>query len=233
MLKPLDWDSDFFGIKTARIDASDLSENQLLEEIKKSVESNFSLVYIFAPHDDASLKKIILNGGGKLADEKVTYLIKSSSVDPVSSEFIHSCLGSEIDEDLESLAIESGKYSRFRIDDRIPRNKFEDLYRLWIQNSLSGVFAKEVYVFEEDGEKLGMVSMDIRNGAGWIGIIAINENYRGKSIGKLLMHAAIRYCKEKHAEILNVQTQKANNVSCEFYEKLGFTVRNIEDVYHL
>jgi len=233
MMRSLEWDSDFFGIKTARIDALKLSGEELAEQLENFHNSSFGLLYIFAPHNLSCHNKEILSAGGILMDEKVTFTMNVDSINPSLSPHIRSCKGSEMDKDLETLAIESGKYSRFKVDKRIPRNKFEELYRLWMKNSLNGTFAKEVYAYEDEGQKLGMITIDIRENEGWIGIIAVNEAYRGRSIGKLLMHAAIRFCKENKVSILNVQTQLENKISCAFYEKIGFAVRGVEDVYHV
>lgn len=233
MILPLEWDSNFFGIKTGKLDFADIPVNELIARIKTVNNCNFQLVYIFTPHNDKVLKEEIVKAGGQLYDEKVTYSLNISEFSPVFSEFISSCKGAEIDKDLETLAIESGTFSRFRTDPKIPRKKFEDLYRLWMTNSLNGTFAKEVFAYEENGKRLGMVSIDIRKGEGWIGIIAVNEAFRGKAIGKLLIHAAIQFCKENNLNILNVQTQMENTGSCAFYEKIGFQIRSIEDVYHL
>jgi len=233
MIKPLDWDSNFFGINTGRLDAVNKPDEDIRKIPEVAKGSGFRLIYIFAPHDNEKLSGEILKTGAVLADEKVTFSMNVAEFAPSISENVVSCLGSEMDDELESLAIESGKYSRFQTDERIPRKKFEDLYRLWMKNSLSGNFAKQVYAYEEEGKRLGMVSIDIRQGEGWIGIIAVNENYRGRSIGKLLIHKVIQFCRENKVNVLNVQTQLANQVSCAFYEKTGFSVKNIEDVYHL
>ena len=233
LIKPLEWDSNFFGIKTGRLDAAHISADELISGLKTFSKGEYQLVYVFAPHNDKGLKEEICKAGGKLCDEKVTYSINISNFTSVPSSFIHSCKGVEMDKDLEALAIESGTFSRFRTDEKIPRDKFEELYGLWMKNSLNGTLAKEVFAFEENGKRLGMVSIDIRKDEGWIGIIAVNETYRGRAIGKLLVHAAIRFCKDHKVNILNVQTQMENKGSCAFYEKLGFRIRGIEDVYHL
>jgi GNAT superfamily N-acetyltransferase len=233
MTRLLEWDSEFFGFKTGKLDALNLSKDELVTQLKKIKSSGFRLIYLFAPHDDSSLKKEILRVGGKLADEKVTFSMNISGFDPLSTGFIHSCKGVEMDNDLESLALESGIYSRFKTDNLIPENKFEDLYQTWMGNSLNGKFAKDVFTFEEDGKKIGMVSIDIRNNEGWIGLIAVDQKFRGRSVGKFLIHAVIRFCQDNQLTILNVQTQLANKESCTFYEKVGFKIRNIEDIYHL
>jgi dTDP-4-amino-4,6-dideoxy-D-galactose acyltransferase len=233
MIRPLDWDSNFFGIKTGKLDLVNISDDDLFAQLKSANFVEFQLVYIFATHGVNSINEAISKTGAKLYDEKVTYVIDTYDFTPVSSEFIATCKGAEMGKDLEELAIESGIYSRFRIDPKIPRNKFEELYRLWMKNSLDGSFATEVFTYEDHGKRLGMVSVDIRKAEGWIGIIAVNENYRGRSIGKYLIHKAIQYCKDNNVKILNVQTQMLNKVSCAFYEKIGFRVRSVVDVYHL
>ena len=233
MILPLEWDSNFFNVKTGKLDAKNISREELFNQLTSIRNGEFQLVYIFAPHNDPMLRKEIFNAGGKLCDEKITYTINLSGIPTTPPGFIKSCKGAEMDTDLEALAIESGRYSRFRTDDKIPRDKFEDLYRLWMMNSLNGKFAKEVFAYEDKGKRMGMVSVDIRNGEGWIGIIAVNETFRGRAIGTLLMHAAMQFCKDNSVNILNVQTQKENKVSCAFYEKIGFRVGNIEDVFHL
>jgi dTDP-4-amino-4,6-dideoxy-D-galactose acyltransferase len=233
MIIPLEWDTNFFGIKTGKLDAEVYPAEEFIARLKTLIHSEFQLIYVFAPHNDTLLKKEIFESGGNLYDEKVTYSLNLSGFSPEFSSNIHSCKGTEMDNDLEALAIESGKFSRFRTDPKIPKKKFEDLYRLWMKNSLSGTFAKEVFAYEEDRKKLGMISIDIRQGEGWIGIIAVNETYRGRAIGKLLVHSVIKLCQDNKVGILNVQTQKENIVSCTFYEKIGFSVNSIKDVYHL
>jgi dTDP-4-amino-4,6-dideoxy-D-galactose acyltransferase len=233
MIRPLEWDSNFFGIKTGRLDTENRTTAEIISQLKSFKKSTFQLIYVFTLHNEAGPGKEIIKAGGRLVDEKVTYSMNISGFVPPLSVFIRSCMGAEMDRDLESLAIESGKYSRFRTDGQIPRKKFEELYRLWMKNSLNGTFAKEVFSYEEDGKKLGMVSIDIRQGEGWIGIIAVNEAFRGRSIGKNLIHAAVGFCRDNNVSILNVQTQAENKVSCSFYERIGFRIRNVEDVYHV
>lgn len=232
MIKKLDWDSSFFGLKTGRLDLITSGPEDSSGQLKLIEGTDFQLIYIFTPHKNNALKIELEKKGARLVDEKVTYSMDISGLETLSSGLVYSCLGSPMDNDLEALALESGKYSRFRIDDKIPREKFEGLYRLWMVNSLNGKFAKDVFAYVDSGRKLGMASVDVRNEEGWIGIIAVDEASRGRSIGKLLMHAAIRFCQQQKINTLNVQTQVTNKVSCAFYEKLGFSVKNIEDVYH-
>jgi len=233
MIKALEWDSNFFGLNTGKLDAVNLSGDELVSALSTAKNSDFKLVYIFASHHDETIKKKILMSGAKLTDEKVTYTMNVSEFNPILSENICSRIGSELNTEFESLAFEAGQYSRFRTDEQIPRKKFEELYSLWMKNSLNGTFAKEVFTWEEEGKKLGMVSLGIRNGEGWIGLIAVNEAYRGKSIGKHLIHSVIDWFRKNKIEILNVQTQLENKSSCAFYEKVGFNIKGIEDVYHL
>ena len=65
-----------------------------------------------------------------------------------------------------------------------------------------------------------------------IGLLAVDEEARGKSIGKLLMHAAFIKCRDLGYKEVQVVTQKANATACAFYEKLGFRIEKVENIYH-
>jgi len=233
MIQALDWDSNFFGIRVGKLDLTSVSGDDLARGISEITESGFKLIYAFAAHDESSVKTSVLKSGGVLRDEKVTFTMDVTGFKPQLSSFVRSCKGEPMSSEFEYLAFEAGRYSRFRTDEQIPRKKFEELYSLWMVNSLNGSFAKEVFVWEEDEAKLGMVSLGVKNNEGWIGLIAVSELHRGKSIGKYLIHQVIEYCQKQGIKILNVQTQLENRGSCAFYEKVGFRISNIEDVYHI
>lgn len=233
MIQALEWDSNFFGIKVGKLDLTTLSGDDMLRGVSEINKSDCKLIYVFAAHDEAKIKETLLKSGGILRDEKVTFSMDVRGFKHQLSSFVRSCKGEQMSSEFEYLAFEAGRYSRFRADEQIPRKKFEELYSLWMVNSLNGSFAKEVFIWEEDKAKLGMVSLGVKNNEGWIGLIAVSELHRGKAIGKYLIHQVIDYCQKQGIKILNVQTQLENRGSCAFYEKVGFKISNIEDVYHI
>lgn len=232
MIRELKWDSDFFGFPVGRIDLKESSPEILRNIGEKIRNSDFRLIYLFTPHNKDSLRNQMLKTGAFLADEKLTYRMKITKPHPEISPFVKSIKGEKMDHELEYLALESGKYSRFHMDPLIEKSKFEELYRLWMINSLNGTFADEVFVFTHAGINIGMITASVRNEEMWIGIVAVNEEFRGQGVGVSLIRAVINFCYEKGLHYLNVQTQRANKGSCTFYEKTGFSLSYTEDIYH-
>ncbi len=81
----------------------------------------------------------LLDGyGGKLVDRKATYSRTLEGLSdgeglPRPSDFkIVSYSGADASVELIELAIAAGGYSRFRIDPRLPQEKFRRMYGLWI-----------------------------------------------------------------------------------------------------
>ncbi|MNH44957.1 TDP-fucosamine acetyltransferase [compost metagenome] len=63
-------------------------------------------------------------------------------------------------------------------------------------------------------------------------MIAVNEQKRGKGVGKFLMRQADRFFKEKQASGATVVTQLDNIPACRLYEKMGYTILKNESIYH-
>ena len=73
----------------------------------------------------------------------------------------------------------------------------------------------------------------MKKSGGSIGLLAVDESVRGNSVGRELIKAAFSSFGKRGISNIEVVTQKANKAACRFYETCGFTVRNIENVYHL
>ena len=134
---------------------------------------------------------------------------------------------------LKILALQSGLYSRFKIDLRFDNGEFQKLYSEWIEKSVKKIISKEILVYYKQNDEKGFVTLDIKAGIGSIGLIAVDELERGNSIGKELMNAALYFFKNQNVNNIEVVTQKANVIACKFYKSLGFEVKSIENIYHI
>jgi dTDP-4-amino-4,6-dideoxy-D-galactose acyltransferase len=133
---------------------------------------------------------------------------------------------------LIDLAIESGIYSRFNVDPKIGRKKFEELYTRWIIKSVSKEIADDVLVYKIGGEIAGFVTVGQKNGRADIGIIAVDKSYRGKGIGKTLMKTAENFYFDK-LKLIQVVTQGHNLPAIKLYEGCEFKIEKVEFLYHL
>ena len=223
----LNWDSNFFKFPVARInDEVDILDNTNI--LQNLFESNIKLAYY------SSSQKLIIPGNNfydiKLVDKKITYLKEITDL-PVNENIIFYDKNYP-EEKLISLALESGIYSRFNVDEKIGHENFEALYKQWIVRSVAKEIADEVLVYKINGEIAGFVTAGKKNKRADIGLIAVDQSHRGKGIGKALMYSAENYY-AGNLKSIQVVTQGNNMPACKLYESCGYLVEKQEYFYHL
>ncbi|MEP7167186.1 MAG: GNAT family N-acetyltransferase [Candidatus Woesebacteria bacterium] len=68
---------------------------------------------------------------------------------------------------------------------------------------------------------------------GWIGLLFVNPDYRGRGTGKKLIDTIKEYFKEQHCETVRLLVHSDNSDAVKLYEKYGFTPKEIEMVLPL
>ena len=227
----LDWDSNFFGFKVAKIEGVKIDESELDKSLKLFKKKKFTLVYA-SFREKINSSSIFLNDYEiKLVDKKVTYL-KDVDRGSLYEQGIFNYDLKNPTQQMLKLALESGVYSRFNYDKKIGKSKFEELYKLWMINSVNGSIAKKIIVFKEESNILGMVTLTEKGDRADIGIIAVDNDSRGKGIGKALMKAAEKWAHHNNYSNIQVVTQGFNKPACKFYKKIGFSEEKVEFFYH-
>lgn len=216
----LEWDSNFFNLEVASIEWKHFS----LADCE-----GYDLLYVKSDRE----QEVAINGFEKTwTEKKVVYHKFLNAFNPTHSAIFNS---SETDyslQQLNELAFESGKHSRFKLDYKIEKHKFFELYELWVVNSLNKKFADEVLIYKEDSKIIGFVSYKITDTFATIGLIAVNLNHQGKGIGKALIHQVENKLIQKNIFELRIPTQESNVQACFFYEKLGYEKFQITIINH-
>lgn len=226
----LDWDSDFLNFNVCRI-------NGLIENIEdlKAVDSimderRFKLAYY------SSVKELNFDNIEsleiKLVDKKTTFVKKinnSLKCHPLISSYESDFPSKK----LLDLAIQSGIYSRFNVDTKIGKEKFEELYKLWIIKSVKKEIAKDVIVYKHDIDISGYLTLGEKNNRADIGLVAVDLNYRGMGIGRILLENAEKLAFDYGYKDIQVVTQEDNIPACKLYENLGYSVESMEYFYHI
>lgn len=234
-LEYLDWDSGSFGFKIGLIVLDNsLSESLLNNLMEQAKEEKYKLVYVFTPEYTDLSNEILMEQNGKLVDRKILYRLNVSGNNVEYDDTILDWSAKKLTDDILQLSYLSGQHSRFFIDKKFPIEAFENLYKEWIDKSLSGHLADRVFVAIENKQIIGFVTLkineDIRNGE--IGLIAVSEQAQGRRYGTKLVNQCIAYIQEKSMRSLTVATQMDNVQGCLFYERYGFLKDKITNVYH-
>lgn len=228
----LEWDSQFFKMNIWKLSNPSLTSAALHTELKQLHDRNAQLIYWLADrkHTDQELFSNLYEC--HLVDTRVTYLRKAIPV--AGSNFSISVYDQPFPEKkLIDLAIQSGQFSRFRVDKNIPNSACEELYSLWITNSVNKKIAREVLVYRVDGEIVGFITVGEKNNKGDIGISAIDPDFRGRGIGKALFIEAINWFARNGYSEIQVVTQAANKPANKLFESCGFAADSVAYWYHL
>ena len=227
----LTWDTKFFEIQTGRIIPTSLQENHLASILTEMRQKGFQLVYWASDHQYAyDLQPY----SGILVDKKTTFEINLQNINldsmplPKTEPYSSSLPFSQ----LEKLAIQSGFFSRFARDNSFPHEKFTALYKTWIRKSVSGEMANEVLVIRKNNHIAGMITLSNKNGVGDIGLISVDEEFRGRKFGQQLVYDAQRWFIQNGCHTAHVVTQGDNLPACRLYEKCGYQKIKIEFYYH-
>ena len=227
----LTWDTEFFGIMTGRIIPTSMQENHLASILTEMRQKGFQLVYWASDHQ---YEYDFQPYSGILVDKKTTFEINLQNIDldsmPLSKTEPYS--NSFPFFQLEKLAVQSGIFSRFARDNSFPHEKFTALYKTWIRKSVSGEMANEVLVIRQNNHIAGMVTLSKKNEVGDIGLIAVDEEFRGSKFGQHLVYDAQRWFIQHSCHTAHVVTQGDNLPACHLYEKCGYQEIKIEFYYH-
>jgi len=226
LINKLSWDSDFFGYPIGIIS---LSENESLDEAIL-YKSSYKLIYISSKNELANFANKIRH-----VDTKITFKknILNQNYD-LGNSICHS-FDSNIHDysQLKILALESGKYSRFKLDRNFRNGEFEKLYTKWLDESIKKKIAREVFVYTKNNDVVGFITVGKKTSILYdIGLISVSPNYQGQGIGSILIKNAEVYASLQNAHDMQVVTQEQNSNGVNLYIKNGYRVDTKVFIYH-
>lgn len=239
MIEILQWDSEFFGFGIGKIDLAGAVELGSTEIERQMQHQDIRLLYIFHQQDQSPVplhsKDFTQHTGATLVDRKVVFAkALEEEKEKTTTPGISRIGNHQPTPQLYSLALQSGVYSRFRLDKNFPPGSFGRMYKMWLEKSLSGELADEVLIAGSDPQTTpGMATLSLKNDTATIGLIAVDEKARGQKTGHKLMTAARQIAAQAGKTQITVATQLDNHAACAFYKQLGYEVKEIWQVYHL
>jgi dTDP-4-amino-4,6-dideoxy-D-galactose acyltransferase len=230
----LDWDSDFFGRRIARVESSCVAASGMCTVDEWCAEHGVECAYLLIDSSDQPTCALAQTSGFKLVDVRVTpeCALSRSAVQgvPAAGPVVRVAKADDL-EQLEVIAGESHRETRFYMDGRFDKRRCDDLYRLWIAKSCRG-WADRVLVVEMEGSVVGYLTCHLNDRSGRIGLVAVSTSSRGKGAGSALMDAAHCWFREANADRISVVTQGRNSASLRLYQRAGMTVTSIQLWFH-
>lgn len=228
----LPWDSEFFSYHVGKISGVIENLSDLEDAANVIAQNQGKLTYFSSKTILGDFKESIDGLEVILVDKKTTFI---KPVDPTKE--MHPSVSTYANPKhhpkLFELAVQSGIYSRFNVDSRIGKDKFEEMYRLWMANSINKTIAKEILIYEVDGEIAGFLTLGEKNNRADLGIMAVESQYRGMGIARAFMNSADNWFGQHGYDSMQVVTQGDNLPACSLYLKYGFLIESVEYYYHL
>ncbi len=238
---PVDWDSRFFGFPVGRINLGSDFSRETLDATLRQGKSEFRLIYVFlkenGPNEIEGLEAPCVCYDRKLVYEKTV-----SSIAPELDSRLRLYTETACTKRLETLAVISGQQSRFRKDPLI-LPFYEQLFLTWINNATLGGTADAIWVWQgDDGKPSGLATTRVvkqtnpQTGQtvkdGRIGMLAVEEKYRGRGVGSSLIKA----CEYWGISAGLDKTSLAVPADCPAYvrlcDKAGYAAGSEVSVYH-
>jgi dTDP-4-amino-4,6-dideoxy-D-galactose acyltransferase len=246
----LQWDSDFFGLKIARLLGSNLNP-ALADEVDIWCQrQGVDCLYARLRPDDPKNGRTVLGYGYRLVDVRVTLEREidrglDNNLDALGAP--RACVVRPAQpRDLPALqrtARARHRDTRFFFDGNFPPERCEDLYERWITASFRGE-AQAVWVaqadeiqaenMEHNGECIGYITchLDGPEKPGRIGLFAVDATFTGRGVGRALVRAATSWFALQGLTRVSVVTQGRNVGALRLYERCGFCTAAVELFYH-
>ena len=228
----LSWDSKHFGLRIGRVTNARLTESSI-EEISQWTRDNaIDCLYFLADPDPATLR-LAMEAGFRFVDIRTTLEVSLDEPPPERTFDVRLARREDVN-NLRRIAGRSHHGSRFYSDGNFAQQLCDELYRIWIERScLDSGFASEVLVVERQAHVLGYVTYRLSSTLAEIGLVGIDQDFRGQGLGKLLLGAAVRRMQERGAETARVITQGTNVPALRLYQRFGFRPVSVGLWYHL
>jgi ribosomal protein S18 acetylase RimI-like enzyme len=244
----LAWDSAFFGMPIARVNAGALDEARAGAVDAWCTREGVACAYFLAAANEPATARCAAAHGFSLVEVRLEFdwlppaFSDHPSHPPTATAGATDAMSANVREvvpadvpALEAIARSSFTDSRFYMDGRFPRERCDDFYAHWLRESCRpGGIADAVLVAEQHGAPVAFLTCQLQEGGrlGRIGLVGVEANCRGRGVGQQLVRAAQQWFLNQGVHSVRVVTQSRNIASQRLYQRCGFLTYTVGLYYH-
>ncbi len=227
----LPWDTDFFGVRIARVEGDRLTHEDVAAAIRWAEGERIDCLYALVDAGDTPSLRALEAQRFELADLRWTL---EREVPPGAAAPPDAARLAVPDDRaaLAALARTSHRNTRFHEDARFDAARADEMYAVWITKAL------------DDPDALVLVPPGVPEPAGYlalhavsapdarIGLIAVAPALQGGGRGEALVAAGLAHLSRAGVRRVSVVTQGRNPRAIRFYERCGFRTASCRFWYH-
>jgi ribosomal protein S18 acetylase RimI-like enzyme len=218
---PRPWDSKFFG---ARIFEAELRDHPVNQVVAEAAQAEADCLYLFIDAGDLTAIETAVRTGARLVDLRVEL------AGPIQPEAVVATVPTRLAthadrEALLSQTRELATESRFARDARIPEQRVQEMYEIWLDRCLN-----EGVVAVPGADDAAFVGVRTEDDVARIELVYVGAASRGQGLGRALIQEAVAAAS---ASDVSVVTQTGNVAAQRLYQSLGLRSRGTLAVLHL
>ena len=232
----LDWDTNHFGFKVARLVTD--SEAEAREAFSRCEAEDVKMMIIRCGTDNIRLAQFFESAGCRLMDTLVQYELEIRADTPiefVSPAKVRSFRKDEVEAIASIAAAAFESYiDHFHADPLLPKEKSDALYIEWARNScFQPHLADDVLVAVIDDKVIGFATMKAESPEVAEGVLfAVSPEGRGKGVYSDMIAGGMGWCREKGIARMRVATQINNYAVQRAWVKHGFRLMRSNYTFH-
>jgi ribosomal protein S18 acetylase RimI-like enzyme len=231
---PLEWDSDYFGLESARVVLKGIVNEEEQDRIIKYCKRFEFVTITNIGNCKENNHWIGKNTNAFLTDMNIQF-IKSIDREPDFKDKFTKIHNSYYrDERVINIAQSAFQYSRFFNDPALPEVQAQNIYLHWTRCAFEKA-DKYFVIANRNDEVTGYIlfSLEKSKSIATIELIAVDKKFRGQRVGKSLISQMESFAYNNGIKAIRVGTQIDNANAAQFYTCCGFKYINCSSVYHL
>jgi dTDP-4-amino-4,6-dideoxy-D-galactose acyltransferase len=234
----LDWDSEFFGKRIARLKPSRLSVESLNSVLAWCDKQAIDCLYFLADSDDPQTVWLSEEYGFHLVEIRMTLEKTLKDWDPSSrpkaseNAFIRPVKHDDIPV-LQEIARGSYVDSRFYFDRNFSQSQWSAYYATWVKKSCEGG-ADLALIAEMEGRVKGYITglIDKQKNVGIYELTGVDPSARRSGIGQELFRSGLDWYVRHGIDYIWVATQGRNVTTQRMIQRHGFLSKSCQFYYH-